>query len=105
MRSHRKQIGIRWLMTGVAFVALAIAWASRWSEYRYRAAFHAGVAADHRWFAKVPSTELARRRHRDKAEWHETMRRRLELASWFPWPFGPTQPPWPFDGDGPRMSR
>ncbi len=82
------------LMLAVAFVALAIAWSSRWTDYRYRAAFHATLAAQHRDFAGVRSmTAWARDRQRRKAEWHEEMGRRFDRAAWLPWPFEPSEPP------------
>jgi len=76
-RFRRPRWSVRVLMLAVAFVALAIAWSSRWTDYRYRAAFHATLAAQHRDFAGVRSmTAWARDRQQRKAEWHEEMGRR-----------------------------
>jgi hypothetical protein len=90
------RFSVRWLMMAVAFVALMIAWSSRWSDCKYRAAVHATLAAERRFFvAQRGRTDRARDRQRREAEWHEEMSRRFERAKWIPWPFGPTEPPRP----------
>ena len=93
---RRPRPSVRGMMMAVAFVALAIAWSAHYSDCKYRAAMHAGMASQHRVFAGAASlTDWARDHQRRKAEWHEEMSRRFERAKWLPWPSGPSEPPGP----------
>jgi hypothetical protein len=96
IRRPRPRFSVRWLMMAVAFMALMIAWSSRWSDCKHQAALHATLAAERRFLVGgMNLTDLARDRQRRKAEWHEEMSRRFERAKWLPWPFSPSEPPRP----------
>ncbi len=96
MRPFRPIFTVRTLMLAVAVAASSSAWSGRWSDFKHRAALHAGQAFQERWVARSAGmTREAVDLQGRKAEWHDEMRRRYEVAAWIPWPYPPAEPPRP----------
>lgn len=95
---HRPRATVRGLMMAVAFVALAIAWSSHFSDCKHQAALHATLASTMRHVFAGEGRGITAQsvdRQLRKAQWHEEMSRRFERAAWLPWPFDPPEPPRP----------